>query len=157
MRRLIIALMAAATITPAVATAQTGELRRDRQEIREERRDLNRARAFGDRDDRRDAREDLRDARQEYREDWRDYRRDNRNVFRRGAYVAPRGYAYRPIGVGARIAPAFYGDRYIISDPHRYRLPRAAGVQRWVRYGNDVLLVNARTGRVVAVYDRFFW
>jgi Ni/Co efflux regulator RcnB len=45
----------------------------------------------------------------------------------------------------------------VIADPYRYRLPRATGPNRWVRYGNDVLLVNGRTGRVVTVYNSFFY
>ena len=73
------------------------------------------------------------------------------------AYVGPRGYRYRPVAVGYRLQPAYYGSRYVIADPYRYRLPRATGVNRWVRYGNDVLLVNSRNGRVVTVYDRFFF
>jgi Ni/Co efflux regulator RcnB len=31
------------------------------------------------------------------------------------------------------------------------------GPQRWVRYGNDVVLVNIRTGRVIEVHRAFFW
>lgn len=157
MRKLIISALIAATAFPAMASAQTGELRRDRQEVREEQRDVRDARRYGDRRDVREAREDLREARREYREDWRDYRRDNRNVYRRPAYAGPRGYRYRPIGVGHRLQPAYYASRYVIADPYRYRLPDAPGADRWVRYGNDVLLVNARNGRVKAVHRDFFW
>lgn len=157
MRKFIILGLMAATALPGVASAQTGELRRDRQEIREQQRDLRDAQRYGDRGDVRDARGDLREARREYREDWRDYRRDNRNVYRRPAYVGPRGYQYRPVAVGYRFQPAYYGSRYIIADPYRYRLPEARGAQRWVRYGNDVVLVNIRTGRVLDVHRGFFW
>ena len=52
---------------------------------------------------------------------------------------------------------AFYGQRYWIADPYRYRLPRAAANQRWIRYGNDVVLINARTGRVIQVINGFFY
>lgn len=77
MRKLIVSLMMAATIAPAVAAAQSpGELRRDRQDIREQRRDLYEAQRRGDRRDVREARQDLREARREYREDLRD--RDRR-------------------------------------------------------------------------------
>lgn len=157
MRKIMISALIAATAFPAVASAQTGELRRGREEVREEQRDLRDAQRYGDRRDVREAREDLRDARREYREDWRDYRRDNREAFRRPAYVAPRGYRYRPVVVGNTLRPAWYGSRYIVADPYRYRLPEARGNQRWVRYGNDVLLVNVRNGRIITVYNNFFW
>ena len=157
MRKLTIAGLMAATLVPGMATAQSGELRRDRQELRQEQRELSEAQRYGDRRDVREERRDVREARQELRQDWRDYRRTNRDVFRGPAYVGPRGWRYRPVAVGYRLQPNFYGQRYVIADPYRYRLPRATGVNRWVRYGNDVLLVNSRNGRVVTVYDRFFF
>jgi len=157
MRKLIIAGLMTAMLAPVAAQAQTRELHHDRREIREERRDLNRAVRHGDRHDVRDARGDLREARREYREDWRDYRKGHRDVYRRPAYSGPRGYAYRPVAVGHRFQPAYYGSRYVIADPYRYRLPAVRANQRWVRYGNDVALVNIRTGRVVAVHNSFFW
>ena len=157
MRRLILAGVIAAVLAPAMASAQSGELRRDRQDIREQRQDVRDAQRHGDRHDVREQRQDLRDARQEYREDWRDYRRTNRDVFRGPAYVGPSGWRYRPVTQGYRLQPGFYGQRYWIADPYRYRLPRVAGPQRWVRYGNDVLLVNVRTGRVLTVYNGFFF
>ena len=157
MRRLIIAGLMAATLVPGMAAAQNGELRRDRQEIREEQRDLRQAQRYGSPRDVREQRRDVREARREYREDWRDYRRTNANVFRGPAYVGPRGWRYRAVTPGYVLQPNFYGQRYVIADPYRYRLPRATGPNRWVRYGNDVLLVNGRTGRVVTVYNRFFY
>ncbi|WP_380872767.1 hypothetical protein ACFB49_36800 [Sphingomonas sp. DBB INV C78] len=157
MRKLILTALIAATAFPVAASAQTNELRRDRQDIRQEQRDVRQAQRYGSRDDVRDQRKDVKQARQEYREDWRDYRRDHREVYKRPAYRGPRGYAYRPMSVGARLAPAYYGSRYVISDPYRYRLPAPAAYARWVRYGNDVLLVNARTGRVIEAHRAFFW
>lgn len=152
MRRLIAAGLMAATLMPGVAMAQNGELHRDRQEIREQQQDL--------RDAHRDVREqrhDVREARQDYRGDWRDYRRTNGDAFRGPAYVGPRGWRYRPVAEGYRLQPGFYGERYWIADPYRYRLPAAVGPTRWVRYGNDVLLVNVRSGRVMTVYNSFFF
>lgn len=158
MRKFLIAGLMALTLAPAMATAQTGELRRGRQDIREEQRELRQAQRYGDRRDVREERRDVQDARREYRDDWRDYRRQNRRVFTQGRYVGPqRNWQYRPVAVGHRFQPAFYGQRYVIADPYRYRLPRATGVNRWVRYGNDVVLVNTRNGRVVQVHDRFFY
>jgi Ni/Co efflux regulator RcnB len=42
-------------------------------------------------------------------------------------------------------------------DYNRYRLPRPIANQRWVRYGNDVVLVDVRSGRVVRTYNSFFF
>ncbi|MGE3745666.1 MAG: RcnB family protein [Sphingomonadaceae bacterium] len=157
MRKAILLGLLAATVTPVMASAQTGELARDRREIREERRDLRDAQRYGDRRDVREERRDLRQAKREYREDWREYRRDHREIYRRPAYVGPRGYRYRPVVVGNRFEPSYYGRRHVIADPWRYRLPAATGNRRWVRYGNDVVLVNIHNGRVIQVYNRFFW
>lgn len=157
MRKAVILGLLAATLSPVAASAQTAELRHDRQDVREERRDLRQAVREGDRHDVRDARHDLREARKEHREDWRDYRRDHRDAYRQPAYVGPRGFRYRPVVIGHRFDPVYYGGRYVITDPGRYRLPVAVGPRRWVRYGNDVVLVNIRTGRVVEVHRDFFW
>lgn len=157
MRKFIIFGLMAAVAIPSIASAQTGELRRDRQDIREEQRDLRHARQYGDRDDVREQRHDVREARREYREDWREYRRDNREAFRRPAYNGPRGYRYRPVEAGYRFTPNYYGQRYWVADPHRYRLPAAGANRRWIRYGNDVVLVNVRNGRVLDVHRNFFW
>lgn len=159
MRKLIISALIGATVLPAAAaSAQSyGEARRSQQELRREQQDLRDARRYGDRRDVREQRRDVRDARREAREDWRDYRQRNRQLYTLPRYAAPRGYAYRPIRNGVTLRPAWYGQRYVIADPYRYRLPAAGGVQRWVRYGNDVVLVNTRTGRVQQVIPAFFY
>ena len=160
MRNFIIAGLAAATaLVPVAASAQSyGEARQSQREVRESRRDLRDAQRFGDRGDVRDARRELREDRREAREDWRDYRRSNRGVYTRPAYAGPRGYRYRPVAVGYRFAPAYYGRNYWVNDYARYRLPRPGyGYQRWARYGNDVVLVDVRNGRTVQVYNRFFY
>lgn len=158
MRRLIVAGLIAAAIMPAIAQAQSRELDRDRRDIRQEQRDVRQAERRGApyaaiRDERRD----VRAARREYREDWRDHRRSNPDLYRGSAYAGPRGWTYRPVSAGYRFQPAFYDRRYWIADPWRYRLPRTGGYERWVRYGNDVVLVNTRNGRVIAVHNRFFF
>lgn len=158
MRKLIFLSLIAAVAIPSLASAQSaGELRRDERAIHEARQDLREAQREGDRRDIRDSREDLRDAKREHREDWRDHRAAHRDTYRRHTYSGPRGYVYRPVEVGHRFAPAYYGSRYIIADPWRYRLPPVVGRQRWVRYGNDVVLINSRNGRVLEVHRGFFW
>lgn len=62
-------------------------------------------------------------------------------------YVAPvGGWVYRPLRPEQRLRPAFYAPRYAVSAP-RGRKP-ARAFQRWIRYGDDLLLVNVRNGRV---------
>jgi Ni/Co efflux regulator RcnB len=77
----------------------------------------------------------------------------------RSAYVAPvRNWSYRPVTVGYQLQPSFYGSRYYISDYGAYHLqaPRNRFLQ-WIRYGNDLLLVNIRTGRVLQVVHYRGW
>lgn len=159
MKMMIIAALAATVLTPVAAQAQSArEVRQSQREVRESQRDLRQAQRYGNRGDVRDARQELREDRRERNEDWRDYRRSNANVYRRPAYVGPRGYRYRPVSVGYRFAPAYYGRNYWINDYQTYRLPRPRfGYQRWVRYGRDVVLVDTRSGRVAQVNNGFFY
>jgi hypothetical protein len=92
------------------------------------------------------------------RYDWSSYRARNRNIFSAGRYYAPyQNYSYRRLGIGLSLGSVFYGSQYWIDDPYYYRLPEVYGPYRWVRYYNDVLLVDTYTGEVVdAIYD-FFW
>lgn len=169
MRKLIIGALMAATVLPSAGMAQSrGELRRDRQDIREEQRDVDRAIRRGESP--REVREqvrDVREARQEYREDrrdrnrnwgrndWREYRQTNRAIYARGTWRAPWRYtAFRP---GLRIRPAYYSQRYWISDPWRYRLPATTGYQRWVRNYDDLMLVDTRRGIVIDVIRGFYF
>lgn len=157
MRKLITAALAATMLVPVAASAQSyEEVRRGQREVQESRRDLQDARRYGDRNDRREAREELREDRQELREDRRDYRQSNRG-YNRGRYYGPRGYTYRPVTVGYRFQPSYYGRNYYVNDYRRYNLARPRANQQWVRYGNDVVLVNVRNGRVLAVRNRFFY
>lgn len=169
MRKFILFTLLAATVMPAAAQAQSrAELQRDWRDIREERRELDRAYRRGDPREIRDERRDLRESRQELREDqrdfrdrhwgrddWRGYRDGHRSLYVRGDWRAPFRYtAFRP---GVRIAPAYWGSRYYIADPWRYRLPPARGYQRWVRHYDDVLLIDTRRGVVLDVYRGFFF
>lgn len=99
-----------------------------------------------------------RDWRRNDRYDWSRYRSFNRNTFRLGSYYAPyRNYSYRRVGIGFSLDALFFGSRYWISDPWQYRLPEVYGPYRWVRYYDDVLLVDTYTGEVVDVIYDFFW
>ncbi|HSX54201.1 MAG TPA: RcnB family protein [Sphingomonas sp.] len=171
-KKLIISALIAAVAMPAMApmtaSAQSSrEVRRDREQLREEQRELRNAERRGDRRDVRREREDVREARRDLRDsvndrnrrwgndDWRGWRDRNRGTYARGQWRAPfRYYGFRN---GARIAPHYYGSRYYINDPWRYRLPPAGYSQRWVRHYDDVLLVDTRRGYVVRVIRNFFW
>lgn len=165
---LIAAVAMPAAIVPVTANAQSNrEVREDRRDLREERRELRQAERRGDWRDVREERRDVRDARRDLnqsvrerdrrwgRNDWRDYRNSNRALYARGNWRAPFRYnQWRP---GARIAPTYYGQRYWINDPWRYRLPPVSRNQRWVRHYNDVVLIDYRRGVVVDVIRGFYW
>lgn len=96
--------------------------------------------------------------RNDRRYDWRSYRDRNRSYYSPGRYYSPyRNYGYRRFGIGITIGSGYYGSRYWINDPWSYRLPAAHGPYRWVRYYDDVLLIDLRSGRVVDVIYDFFW
>jgi hypothetical protein len=96
--------------------------------------------------------------RNDRRYNWRGHRDRYQSYYRPGRYYAPhrRDY-YRRFSVGIYIGAPYYGDRYWISDPWHYRLPAANGPYRWVRYYDDVLLIDLRNGYVVDVIHDFFW
>jgi hypothetical protein len=138
---------------------QRGELREDRRENRQEWRDDRRDDRQEWRQDRREDRRDWnRDWRRDQRYDWQRYRQYNRNIYRGGSYYAPyRGYSYNRFSIGVVLDRLFWGRNYWISDPWRYRLPAAPYGYQWVRYYNDVILVDTYNGRVVDVIHDFFW
>ena len=96
--------------------------------------------------------------RRDRRYDWQGYRGNNRQVYSLGRYYAPyRDYSNRRLGVGLFVQPLFYSHRYWIADPWQYRLPEVDGPYRWVRYYDDVLLIDTYSSRVVDVIYDFFW
>ncbi|MEL6238735.1 MAG: RcnB family protein, partial [Pseudomonadota bacterium] len=89
---------------------------------------------------------------------WRGFRRANRGLFRIGPYYAPfRGHYYQPVRIGFFLDSLFFQPRFFINDPFAFRLPPVYGPYRWVRYYDDVLLVDIYTGEVVDVIENFFW
>jgi len=169
MRKLILLAAVAAIGFPSAAMAQRHhdrdrdrdrhEVRQDKREVRQDGRELRR--------DRRDYRQDRRYDRRDYRDyrdtrydrrDYRDYRdyRDRHRSYSR--YAAPyRSWSYRPVGIGFRLDPVFYSSRYYINDYGYYGLRVPRPWERWIRYGDDLLLVNLRTGRVVDVIHYRYW
>lgn len=99
-----------------------------------------------------------RDWRNDNRYNWRHYRNSHRSIFRSGRYYAPyRGYSYQRFSIGFFLEPLFYSSNYWISDTWQYRLPPAYPGTRWVRYYDDVLLVDTYSGEVIDVIYDFFW
>jgi hypothetical protein len=96
--------------------------------------------------------------RNDSRYDWQRYRYSNRNLFRSGSYYSPyRGYGYNRLSIGLVLDSLFYSNRYWLNDPYQYRLPAAPYGTQWVRYYDDVVLVDVYTGEVIDVIYDFFW
>ena len=97
--------------------------------------------------------------RNDQRYDWSGYRASNRYAYRLPRYYAPSNwsYGYRRFSIGATLSSVLWDENYWIEDPYTYRLPEVYGPYRWVRYYDDALLVDIRTGRVVDVVNGIFW
>ena len=100
-----------------------------------------------------------REWRNDRRYDWQRHRYSNRDLYRQPRYYSPFGYnnSYQRFGIGIYLESILFGSRYRINDPWRYRLPDAQWPYEWVRYYDDVLLVDTRNGYVVDVIYEFFW
>jgi hypothetical protein len=96
--------------------------------------------------------------RNDNRYDWQRYRYSNRDLFR-SPYYAPRnyGYGYNRLSIGGLLDQIFWGRNYWIADPYEYRLPAAPYGTQWVRYYDDVVLVDVYSGEVLDVIYDFFW
>jgi len=134
---------------------------RARPELRQERRTETRRDWRQDRrGDRRDWRRDWNRTswRNDHRYDWQSWRYRNRSLFRLSPYYSPfRNHRYSRFSIGLFLQPSYYSQRYWLSDPWQYRLPYAPPGTQWVRYYNDVLLVDTWSGEVIDVIYDFFW
>jgi hypothetical protein len=100
-----------------------------------------------------------RDWRRDGRYNWQDWRQRNYGRYSFPRYYAPRGWThgYNRFSLGVILSAPLFSQSYWIDDPFQYQLPPAYGPYRWVRYYDDALLVDLRSGQVVdAIYD-FFW
>jgi Ni/Co efflux regulator RcnB len=88
--------------------------------------------------------------------DWRRYRDHHRSRFHLGFYIDPFGWGYQPFSIGYRMWPSYYGNRYWI-DPGLYGLPYPPPGAAWVRYYNDVMLIDLYSGTILDVIPGFFW
>ena len=101
---------------------------------------------------------DHNDWRRDTRYDWSGYRNRHRDLYRVGRYFSPYSdYGYSRLSIGFFLSSGLFGQSYWINDPWQYRLPQAYGPYRWVRYYDDVLLVDIYSGEVVDVIHDFFW
>ncbi|ARS28069.1 RcnB family protein [Sphingomonas sp. KC8] len=110
---------------------------------------------WDNRDDQRDRWS--RDWRNDRRYNWQNYRTSNRHIYRVPRYYGRPGYDYRRWSPGYRMPDYYYGSGYWISDPWQYRLPPAHGPYRWVRYYDDVVLINIANGLIEDIIYSFFY
>jgi Ni/Co efflux regulator RcnB len=144
MRKLVLSAIALALIVPGAASAQTAEIRKDERRVSERNDQLQRAVETGDPGQIEKQARHARKAGEELRED--------QDHFARNQYVAPyRNWTYSTPEPGTKLRSRFYSERYSVAHPDGYELHSPKHNQRWVRYGDDLLLVNVRTGRVVEV------
>jgi Ni/Co efflux regulator RcnB len=149
MRELIFTGLMAALVIPAAASAQTGEIRKDERKVDSQNEQLQRAVDSGNLKDIEKHAKGARRAGKELRHD--------RDQFARKHYVAPYAdWNYSALTPGATLRPAFYGANYSVGHPDGYELHRAKRNQRWVRYGDDLVLVDKRSGTVVEVVSGRF-
>ena len=72
------------------------------------------------------------------------------------AFRYPRGWHARRWAIGAVLPALFLTNEYFYDDYAPIGLQAPAPGYRWVRYGDDLLLVNVRTGEVEdTAYDVF--
>jgi Ni/Co efflux regulator RcnB len=131
MKKFILAALAATTLaTPVLAAPWQGQDDRGRQEQR-----YDNGRHDNDRRD---------NGRYDNRNDRRDDRRYDRNDYR------PQRIEYRRWNKGQRF-DSRYAQNYRVIDARAYRLHDAPRGYRWVRSGNDAVMIGITTGLVAAV------
>ena len=76
--------------------------------------------------------------------------------YRWNSYNRPSGWFYQRWVFGQIFPRIFWAQNYWLTDYWMFDLPIPPYGYVWVRYGNDALLVNKRTGQVLqVVYDLF--
>jgi len=144
MNKIFLVTIIAAVALPTIGHAQTHEIRKDEMKVQAQHEDLQDAVDNGDHKDIKKQAKDVRKAETELREDRQHHARTH--------YVAPySNWSYAAVARGDKLRSRFYADRYAISDPGMYQLHPAARNQLWIRYGDDLVLVNRRNGRVIDV------
>ena len=84
------------------------------------------------------------------------YRSQNR--YRYSGYYRPQvGFYSHNWGFGEFLPRGWYGPDYLMNDWWSYGLPYPPLGYDWVRVGDDALLIDPYTGRVVQVVRSLFW
>ena len=77
--------------------------------------------------------------------------------YRVGAYHRPYGWYVRSWGFGDFLPRGWFAPDYWIGDFWDYDLPYPPPGFHWVRVGDDALLVDDYSGRIVQVVNDIFW
>jgi Ni/Co efflux regulator RcnB len=80
-----------------------------------------------------------------------------RRKFRHGVYHRPHGWYYRRWTYGQILPFAFFARDYWLNDWWIYDLPAPPYGYEWVRYGDDAILVDIRTGTILQVIYGVFY
>jgi Ni/Co efflux regulator RcnB len=157
MRAFIVAVLAATSLVPAAAMAQSArEAAGAQKEVRDGLKEVDKDLAKGDIQEAKEDMQEVREDAKEAREDWIDYKKKHPEVFRGAAYAGPDGYVYTRRDVGYVFPPAFVADRYWVNNFATYHLLSPGTNQRYVRYGNDVALIDIPSGRIIKIHYGFF-
>lgn len=77
--------------------------------------------------------------------------------YHRGAYHRPHGWYYRRWSYGQILPFIFFSQNYWLNDWYDYGLPVPPYGYEWVRYGDDAILVDVRTGMILQVMYGVFY
>lgn len=73
------------------------------------------------------------------------------------AWTAPAGWDNRVYVVGDTVPETFWSPTYVIDTTAYPQLPRHTGDTKWVRIGNDAVLIRVGTGNVVERIENFYY
>ena len=77
--------------------------------------------------------------------------------YRYGYYRPPIGFYSHSWGFGEYLPRGWYGSSYLLNDWWSYDLPFPPPGYDWVRVGDDAVLIDRFTGRIVQVVRYLFW
>lgn len=72
-------------------------------------------------------------------------------------YIRPPHYYIHVWNFGEFLPPAWYGPEYVLDDWWAYDLPAPPYGYVWVRVGDDALLIDDYSGRIVQIVRGLFW
>jgi len=98
-----------------------------------------------------------RDGRRQWRPGAYPHSFNSANRYHVRPYIRPPHFYSRIWTFGEILPPAWYGPDYVIDDWWNYGLPDPPPGYDWVRVGNDALLIDDYSGRIVQVVRDLFW